>query len=45
MADKGEDYKVQFDKKAILHSFQVGYLVLFSEYNFLGKNKKFMCLC
>ena len=39
-ADKGEDYKTQFDKKAIPHDFKVGYLVLFSEYNFAGKNKK-----
>ena len=39
-ADKGEYYKLQFDKKAIPHDFKVGDLVLFAEYNFVGKNKK-----
>ena len=39
-ADQGENYRVQFDKKAIPHDFKIGDLVLFSEHNFLGKNKK-----
>ena len=39
-ADKGEEYKAQFDKKAVPHDFKIGDLVLYSEYNFLGKNKK-----
>ena len=39
-ADKGENYKQKFDKNALPHNFKVGDLVLFSEYNFLGKNKK-----
>ena len=39
-ADKGEGYKLQFDKTAQPHDFKVGDLVLFSEHNFLGKNKK-----
>ena len=36
----GEGYKLQFDKTAQPHDFKVGDLVLFSEHNFLGKNKK-----
>ena len=39
-ADRGEEYKLQFDKSARPHDFKVSDLVLFSEYNFLGKNKK-----
>ena len=39
-AEKGEDYKSQFDKRAVPHNLKIGDLVLFSEYNFVGKNKK-----
>ena len=39
-AQNSENYKDQFDKNAVPHSYKVGDLVLYSEYNFLGKNKK-----
>ena len=35
-----DQYKNQFDKKSIAHDFKVGDLVLFAEYNYLGRNKK-----
>ena len=38
--EKGKIYKEQFDKNAQPHDFKVDDLVQFSEYNFLGINKK-----
>ena len=40
MTENGLKYKQQFDKSAKLHDFKIGDLILFSEHNFLGKNKK-----
>ena len=38
--DNGLNYKNQFDKSATPHSYKLGDQVLYTEYNFLGKNKK-----
>ena len=38
---KSQNYKDQFDKSTFPHSYKVGDLVLYSKYNFLGKNKIF----
>ena len=40
MQTKTNQIKDQFDKKASAHNFKIGDLVLFSEYNFQGRNKK-----
>ena len=37
----GKNTKKQCNKNALPHDFKVGDLVMFSKYNFLGKNKKF----
>ena len=37
---KTEHVKTQFDQKASAHNFKIGDLVLFSEHNFQGRNKK-----